>query len=159
MQYTYWDVFPTPQNSFWTHRFWCLLELLLFFCFTTFTRQNVSLWGLFSSGKERKKVPGGKIEWIGRVGHGSGVMLFFDQKLNTIMKQPTCWESSKKNSLKPNAASHNNANQYIDTDVFLEYSPSRGSLYYKGPTLQKIILFLGGPPLVNVFHVSDNILS
>ena len=47
--------------------------------------------------------------------------------------------SFKKNSLKPNAASHNNASWYTDTDGFLEHSPSGGNLYYKGPILQKII--------------------
>ena len=50
-------------------------------------------------------------------------------------------DSSKKNLLKPNAASHNNASWYTDTDGFLEHSPSTGgSLYYKGPALQNIIL-------------------
>ena len=44
-----------------------------------------------------------------------------------------CMEGvSKKNSLKQNAASHNNASWYSDTGGFLEHSPSRGSLYYKG---------------------------
>ena len=33
MQCTYWDIFSTAQNSFWTHQFWCLLELLPFFNF------------------------------------------------------------------------------------------------------------------------------
>ena len=49
----------------------------------------------------------------------------------------------KKNSLRPNAASYNNASWYTDTDRFLEHSHSRGSLYYKGPALQKIIPLLG----------------
>ena len=53
----------------------------------------------------------------------------------------------KKNSWKPNAASHNNANWYTDTDGFLEPSPSGGSLYYKGPSPQKIIPVWEGPPL------------
>ena len=53
-------------------------------------------------------------------------------------------ESSKKNSLKLNSASHNNTSWYTDTDGFLEHSPSGGSLYYKGPSLQRIILFFGG---------------
>ena len=44
---------------------------------------------------------------------------------------------------KPSAASHNSASWYTDTDKFLEYSPGGGSLYYKGPALQKIILFFG----------------
>ena len=56
----------------------------------------------------------------------------------------------KINSVKPNAASHNNTGWYTDTDGFLKHSPSRGSLYYKEPTLQKIIMgFFGGwVPLV-----------
>ena len=37
------------------------------------------------------------------------------------------------------------AGRYTDTDGFLEHSPSQGSLYYKRPTIQKII-FWGGPP-------------
>ena len=42
--------------------------------------------------------------------------------------------------------SHNNTSWYTDTDGFLEHSPRRGSLYYKAPTLQKIIpVFLGVP--------------
>ena len=49
----------------------------------------------------------------------------------------------KKNSLKPNTASHNNARWYTDTDGFLEHSSSEGSLYYKGLALQKVILVLG----------------
>ena len=37
-------------------------------------------------------------------------------------------------------------------DGFLEYSPSRGSLYYKAPALQKIILVVLGSPLIDVFQ-------
>ena len=48
-------------------------------------------------------------------------------------------ESSKKISLNPNTASHNNISWYIDTDGFLEHSPREGCLYYKGPALRKII--------------------
>ena len=48
-------------------------------------------------------------------------------------------ESLQKNSLQPKSASHNNTSWYTDTDGFLELSPSGGSLYYKGPMLQKII--------------------
>ena len=61
--------------------------------------------------------------------------------------------SLQKNSLKLNTASHNNTSWYIDTDGFLEHSPTRGSLSYKRSSLQKIILgFLGGPPL----YISKN---
>ena len=55
----------------------------------------------------------------------------------------------KKKSLKPNAASHNNASWCADTDGFLEYSPSKESLYYKGPALQKIIPDFLGPPSIS----------
>ena len=58
----------------------------------------------------------------------------------------------KKNSLKPNTASHNNATWYIDTDGFLEHSPSRGSLYYKEPALQKTLPVLGGPHHIYLLH-------
>ena len=52
--------------------------------------------------------------------------------------------SFQKNSLNPNAASHNNASWFTDTDGFLEHSPSRESLYYKGLALQKIISVFRG---------------
>ena len=56
----------------------------------------------------------------------------------------------KKNSLKPNSATHNNASWCTDADGFLEHSPSWGSLYYKGPVVQKITpgFFLGGVSLL-----------
>ena len=60
----------------------------------------------------------------------------------------------KKHSLKPNAASHNNASWYTDTDGFLEQSPHGGSLYYKGPALQKIILGFLGPPSYIKLHTT-----
>ena len=69
---------------------------------------------------------------MGRCAHKSPIM-----KWANALK-----ESSKKNSVKPNTASHNNTRWYTDTDGFLEHSPSWGigrSLYYNGPTLQKII--------------------
>ena len=44
---------------------------------------------------------------------------------------------------------------YTDADGFLEHSSSGGSLYYKGPTLQKIILVFLGPLhiLLRIFHI------
>ena len=63
----------------------------------------------------------------------------------------------KKNSLKPNTASHNSASWCTDTDGFLEHSPSGGSLYlyYKGPAGQEVIpvFFLGSP------HITSRILD
>ena len=64
----------------------------------------------------------------------------------------------KKNSLKQNAVSHNNASWNSDTNGFPEHSPSRGSLYYKGPAFQKIILGLFfGSSLINVHRSAPNI--
>ena len=63
---------------------------------------------------------------------------------------------SSKNSLKPNSASYNNASWYTDTDGFLEHSPSGGSLYYKGPALQKIIQgFFGSPVILHSIHAEE----
>ena len=50
----------------------------------------------------------------------------------------------KKISLKPNAASHNNASWYTDTDGFQENSPSKGSLKPVLQGIQKIILDFWG---------------
>ena len=68
------------------------------------------------------------------------------------MKWANVLSLQKKNSLKPNTTSHNNTSWYTDTDGFLEHSPSMVSLYYRGPTLQKIILFWADPPLVGTSH-------
>ena len=110
----------------------------------------------FHLGKQ-KVVIWGKIRWIGRAGHG-GHDVVGQKLLNTqcsvgsytctsaIMKwSPVLKESSQK-SLKLNAASHNNSSWYTDTDGFLELPSSGGSLYYKGPALQKVILFWGKVP-------------
>ena len=67
VQYTYKMFFPLPKTVFE------LLDFNAFLCFCRFFvsplphGQNVSLWGLFSSGKQ--KVIWGKIEWIQRMGH------------------------------------------------------------------------------------------
>ena len=154
MQNTYRDFFSTAQNSFWTHRFGGCLVLLPFFISPLLLWQNVSLWGLFSS-RETKKVTRGEVRWVGRV------MMFLVKNCWTLsaewagalVNHPSWngqmhWKSLQKNALKPNAASHNNTSWYMDTDGFLEHSPSGGSLCYKGPALRKIILFWGGPQCV-----------
>ena len=119
MQCTYWDIFSIAQNSFWTHQF--LLMLLLFFVSLLPHWNKVSLWGFFSPW-ETKKVTQGEIGWIGRVGHG-GHAGFGQKLLNTQHSVGNCarklpilkWanvllkESSKKSSLKRNAASRSNA--------------------------------------------------
>ena len=58
----------------------------------------------------------------------------------------TRWKSLQKNSLKLNTTPPNNARWNTDTGGFLEHSPSRENLYYKGPALPKIILDFLGPP-------------
>ena len=91
-----------------------------------------------------------------RVEHGE-LDVVAEKPLNTQCHMSRCARKSpsmrwadtvkvfKKNSLKLNVASHNNASWCTDTDGFLEHSPSRGSLYYKGPALQKITGFFGFP--------------
>ena len=90
----------------------------------------------------QKKVPRGEIGCMAGVEHG-GHAIFSQKLMNTqhgvgrcahkspIMKWANTWrESSKKNSLKLNTASHNTTSWYTDTEGFLEHSPSGGSLYY-----------------------------
>ena len=52
---------------------------------------------------------------------------------------------------------HNNTSWYTDSVGLLDHSPSRGSLYYKGPAFQKIIPFLGGP-LINLSQTCTSYL-
>ena len=73
----------------------------------------------------------------------ASVLVHHHHEWVTVLK-----ESSKKILLKPNTASHNNASWYTDADGLVEHSPSRGSLYYKGHSLQKIIPGFLGPPLI-----------
>ena len=56
----------------------------------------------------------------------------------------------KQNSLKRDAPSHNSASWHIDTDGFLEHSPSRGSLYYKAPTPRRRQFGYFGSPLIYI---------
>ena len=62
-------LFSAAQNSFWTHQFWCLLVLLLFFVSPLPHWQHASLWGLIIIQGNKKKVAHGLTGWIGRVGH------------------------------------------------------------------------------------------
>ena len=63
----------------------------------------------------------------------------------------------QKYSLKPNAASHNNASWYNDIDMFLEHSPCGGTLYCKGPALRKQFCFLD--PLLYFMYSTANAAS
>ena len=163
MQYTHQDVFSTAHSSFWTHQCWCLLVLLPFFVLPLPHQQNISLWGLFSS-KQTKKVAGGKIEWIEKVGHW-GHAIFGQKLLNTQSNVGSCtctsaigkWENTlKESSEKFTEAKHSLSQQcqlYTDTDGFLEHPPSGRNLYYKAPALQKIILLFYWSTLVSVLSM------
>ena len=87
MEYTYWDVFSTTQNRFWTPWFLCLLVFLPFFCFTFITWKNISRWRLFSS-EETKKVTQGETRWIEKVGYG--IHAIFSQKLLNTESSEQC---------------------------------------------------------------------
>ena len=114
--------------------------------------------------KQQKKVARGEIEWIERVGCGSHAI--FGQKLlntqhsvggalvnHSSWKRQMCWVF-KKNSLKPNAASPNNASWYTNTNGFLEHSPTGGSLYYPWHcTYDNFRVF--GVPLVAILYASN----
>ena len=157
MQYPFRDVFSTAQNSFWIRWFWGLLVLLPFFS-PPLPHQHTFPFEDFLHPEKHKKVTRGETGWIRRMGHG-GHAVFGQKLLNTQRGVGRCtrkspimkWanapkeKSLHKHSLKLNATSHHNASWYTDTDVFLEHSPSRGSLYYKRPTLQKMIPVFWGP--------------
>ena len=143
--------FSTAQNSFWTCWFWCLLVLLPFLVSPLPDQQNIFLWGLFLSGETKKSHSGWDL--VNRQGGAAGHATSGQKLLNTAQCEQVRSHIThhgqmhwvfKKISLTPNAASHNNAIWYTDTGGFLEHSLSGGSLYYKGPILQKIILVFGG---------------
>ena len=73
-----------------------------------------------------------------------------------IMQWANSLRVFKKNSLKPNAASPS-ASCYTDTNGSLEHSPSRASMYYRGPTLQKTIPVWGVLPSHQ--YNKDNIIT
>ena len=142
------------SKQFWTCWFWCLLVLRPLFVSPLPHQQNIFLWGLFSSKETKNSCLGWNLVY-GGAGH-NGHAIFGQKLLNTLHSVGRCAQKSpirkwanalslQKNSRKPNTASHNNTSRYSDTDGFLEHSPSRGSLYYKGHALQKIIPGFGGP--------------
>ena len=151
MQYTYQDVFSTAQNSFWTHWFWCLLVLLPVFVSPLPHQQNVSLWGVFSSRETKEKVTRG--DWVHREGGAWRSCQFLVKSCWMLINHPSwngqmCWKSLQKNSLKPNAASHNNTSWSTDTYGFLEHTPNGESLDYKGSPIPEDNSGFWGFPLV-----------
>ena len=162
MQDTYWDFFfHCPKQSL-NSLILGLLVLLSFFASLLPHGQNVSLWELFSSRETKASCLG--CDWVNRESHA-----VLDQKLLehslwcgqvhlsiTHHEMGKCVERLfKKNSLKPKTASHNNASWYMDTDGFLEHSPSRGHLYQKGSPFRKIILVFIGSPTVCLLEISE----
>ena len=89
-----------------------------------------------------------------------GVMTFLGQKLlNTLCSVGRCayispimkWANELKESLKKFTEVECSLSQQLQlvhwNTGFLEHSPTGGRLYYKGPTLQNVILGFCGPPL------------
>ena len=152
-EYTYRDAFSTVQNSFWTHRFLCPLMLLPFLCITSSTSAKHIPLRTFFNLEKQKKVAWGEIRWIGQVGHG-GHAIFWSKtaKHSAHCGQVCLWISIERVSKKKFTEAKCSLSQQHQLvhgyRWLLEYSPSRGSLYYKGCALQKIILF-GGSPLVH----------
>ena len=150
MQCTYGDIFSTSQNSFRSHRFWCVFMFLPFFGFTSSTSAKHFPMRTFFILGNKEKSPGRRSgESVGR---SMRVMMFLVKNCWTLSEvwagaliNYSAWNGQmletvfKKNSLKPDAASHNTTSWYTDTDRFLEHSAGGERLYYKGPDLQKII--------------------
>ena len=148
MQYTYRDIFPllkTVLNSLILIPF----RASAIFCFTSSTSAKCFPLRIFFSWRN-KKVAWGKIRWIGRGGPGDQAFFWsktaqYSVQCGQVRLEITHHKMGKKIHWS-HIASHSNASWHTDTDGFLEHSPSRGCLYYKGPALQKIILFFGVPP-------------
>ena len=145
-------------KQFWTHQFWYLLLLLLFFASPLPHQQNVSLWGCFSSGETKTKSWLSEIGWIQRMRHRGHVVFVKPAEHSLWCGQVHLWithhemgkhvvRALKKNLLNPNPASHNNTCWCTDTHELWDHSPSGRSLCYKGPMLQKIILVFWQAPI------------
>ena len=135
MHCTYWDMFSTAQNSFWTHWFWCLLVFLL--CFVS----HFPLRTFFNQrNKQTKNCSGWDL--VNRMGEVWGSHWTLTVVWTGVLINHPLWNGQNtervfnKNSLKPNAASHTTTSWYTDIDMFLKHLSSRGNPYYKGPTLR-----------------------
>ena len=123
------------------------------FCFTFPHWQNVPFENFFHLGKQKWSPGEREISQVGEQGGwGTEAMPFFIKNSWTpraawagaIINHPLwngemCWKSLKKISVGPHSAPPNNTSWYTDSNGFLEHSRSGGSLYYKGPSLQKVI--------------------
>ena len=136
-KYTYWDVFSTAQNSFWTHWFWCLFVSSAVFFFSFFHIGKMFHFEDFLFfARETKNVTQGEMRWIGRVGHGDHAV--FGQKLLNIQccggryacKSPIMqWanvlkESSKKIHEAEHSLSHNDTGfLYLGAQYWYRWVP------------------------------------
>ena len=137
MKCIYRDLLSTVQNSFWTRQFWCLLVLLLFFVSPLPHRKMFPFKDFFSFPETNKKCCLGR-DQVNREGEVPCLVRNCRTPIpmawgGTLLNHPSWneqahWKNLKKNSLKPNTASHNTG-WYTDTDGLLEHSPSGGSLY------------------------------
>ena len=118
MWYIYPDVFFHGSKQF-INSILMPLSVSAVFCFTLLPHwQNISLWGLFSQGKQQKGCLAKSGEWEGWA-EGSSRFWSITAELNAVwagvlVNHPSLngqmhWKNLKKNSLKPNAASYNNA--------------------------------------------------
>lgn len=131
------------------------LVLLPFLCHL-FPIGHSPLWGLFSS-RETKKGNAGQ-DRVNTKGGDTGLMLFL-VKTRTLSRcgrarwqTPGCrvrvsiTHDERGEGVKSPRKIHWSQMQLLSTPAgFLEHSPSGGSLYYKGCTLQKIISGVLGP--------------
>ena len=159
MQQTYQDIFSHCSIQFLNSLILMLFSSSAVFCFTSSTSaKHFPLRTFFIRGNKQTNKSDLEKDWVNREEGHRGHVVFGQKLLNTPCGVDRCahklpimkWvlnvlKSFQKDSLKPNTASHNNASWCTDTDRFLEHSPSRGSLYYKGLALQKIILVYFGP--------------
>ena len=165
MQYTSWDFFHCSKqvlNSsvlmpFSGAAFFCLFRL--FHISKMFPCEDIF------HPRKQQKITQGEIGWIGRVRHR--IHAVFGQKLlNTQHGVGRCaremgkhieriFKKKKKIIEAHRGLSPDSTSWYTDTDGSLAHSPSGGNQYYKRPTLQKTILFLGVLPHTSVFIIQN----
>ena len=166
MQCTYWDVFSSEVKTSLTLLSFSASAIFVFW-FHLFHISKTFLRTFFIQGN-KKKVVGGEIRWIGRVGHG-GDAVFGQKLLNThihthtnywtlsgvwadmLVNHPswngqTHLKSLQKNPLKPNTASHNNASWYSDSGGFLAHLAGEACTTRGPPSRIWFWGFLGTPP-------------
>ena len=141
------------------------------FCFTSSISSKMFPFEEFFSSKETKNQSLGRDQVTFREGKAGDYGVLGQKLLNTQSSVDRCARKSpirkgvntlslqkKKNPLKPNAASHNSASWYPDTDRFLEHSPSWGKPVLQGarpPEDNSSFLCVGVFPLI--YNYSEDI--